>query len=427
MARNKIIDTILLAACVFLSQVLCDQEDNPIVSISNGKVKGVREKSYSAREYFGFHSVPYAKPPVGELRFNVSTNYCILKQYFNIAHLILLKFPEPVENWDYIKDTTKDGPACLQIKTSGDEVFGEEDCLWLSVFTPELPSVQRETRLKPVLVWIHGGRYAAGTARVSLYSPTYMMDYGDIVVVSIQYRMGALGFLSTEDVIAPGNYGLHDQVLALKWIQENIARFGGDPNQVTIDGHSAGAAAAHGHLVSKQNEGLFHKIIAMSGTSHMAWNSRYTIHKQVAKQQADLVGCPSSSSEELIKCLRTVDAKTLTAAQSDLHSLFLRTNGKLPLTTYMPRTDLESSNPFFHKVPREAMREGDFNKDIPLITGLTTQEGAWYVVSLLHEKGREDFHSLKYDIMHYMSGPDMLSLEVSLNCNIHCYNLGSLF
>ena len=241
------------------------------------------------------------------------------------------------------------------------------------------------------------------------------MDYGDIVVVSIQYRIGALGFLSTEDSIAPGNYGLHDQVMALKWIKANIARFGGDPNQVTVDGHSAGGASAHGHLVSKQSKGLMNRIIAMSGTSNMAWNSRYTIHRNVAKNQADIVGCPSTSSEDIIHCLRKVDAKTLTASQSDLHSLFLRTDAKLPLTPYMPRTDVESTNPFFHKSPREAMREGDFNRDIPLITGLTTQEGAWYVVSLLHEMHREDFQDLRYDIVHYMSGPDLLTPEVSFN------------
>ena len=329
-----------------------------------------------------------------------------------------LQFPEPVQDWDDIRDATEDGPACLQIRTSTDEVFGEEDCLWLSVFTPSLPTPDENNgagdKLKPVLVWIHGGRYSAGTARESLYSPAYLMDLEDIVVVSIQYRIGALGFLSTEDAIAPGNYGLHDQVLALKWIQANVAQFGGDPGQVTIVGHSAGGAAAHGHLLSRQSQGLFHRMVAMSGTSNMAWNSRYTIHKKVAEQQARLVGCPSSSTSlDLIRCLRSVDARNLTASQSDLHSLFLRTDGKLPLTTFMPRTDVESSRPFFHRVPREALRAGDFNKDIPLMTGLTSQEGAWYVVSLLKEMHREDFHDLRYDIMHYMSGPDLFTPQVS--------------
>lgn len=168
------------------------------------------------------------------------------------------------------------------------------------MYTPELPNEKTKSESKAVLVWIHGGRFVQGTGRESFYSPTYMMDFGDIVVVSIQYRLGVFGYLSTEDSVAPGNYGLHDQILALKWIRDNIALFGGDPNKVTLAGQSAGGASVHSHLFSPESQGLFHGIIPMSGTANTKWNTQWQVHNRIAKEQAELVGCPSHSSEALI-------------------------------------------------------------------------------------------------------------------------------
>ena len=111
------------------------------------------------------------------------------------------------------------------------EIFGSEDCLWVNVYTPSVKSTD-DQKLKPVLVWIYGGRFLVGTASGKFYSPDFMMDHSNLVVVSIQYRVGPYGFLSTGDSVAPGNYGFHDQVLALKWIQANIEKFGGDPDKV---------------------------------------------------------------------------------------------------------------------------------------------------------------------------------------------------
>ena len=110
------------------------------------------------------------------------------------------------------------------------QILGSEDCLWINVYTPS--SISNEEKLRPVLVWIYGGRFLVGTASSKIYSPDFMLDH-DLVVVSIQYRVGPYGFLSTGDSVAPGNYGFHDQVLALKWVKANIEKFGGDPDQVS--------------------------------------------------------------------------------------------------------------------------------------------------------------------------------------------------
>ena len=210
---------------------------------------------------------------------------CILKYYFSIAKK---QPPKPKTKWNGIKDGSKEGSPCLQLNPFNEpEVIGSEDCLWLNVYT-----TNTTPNLKPVLVWIYGGGFSAGTASKQAYSPEYMMDH-DIVMVSIQYRVGPYGFLSTGDEAAPGNYGLLDQNLALKWIQQNIAKFGGDPNQVTVSGHSAGSASAHMHMLSPMSKGLVHRIISLSGTGVNYWANRNTEHGMYARKMGKLFDCPT--------------------------------------------------------------------------------------------------------------------------------------
>lgn len=269
-------------------------------------------------------------------------------------------------------------------------VLGSEDCLWLNVYTPEVAQVES---LRPVLVWIYGGRFLIGSASQNVYSPAYMLDH-DLVMVSIQYRVGPYGFLSTGDASAPGNYGMHDQVLALKWIQENIAQFGGDPGQVTVSGHSAGSAAAHMHLLSPLSKGLLHRSISLSGTGANFWATRSQDHSKYAKKMGSIFNCDNEDSESLIKCLRKVDPVELTEAQWKLHDFFHKTPAKLPLSTFLPRTDSEAENPFMPKSGLELLRNGEFS-DIPWMVGLTSQEGAWYASSLYGQDSMEFLQ--KYD------------------------------
>ncbi|XP_078377736.1 cocaine esterase-like [Oculina patagonica] len=190
-----------------------------------------------------FLGVPFAAPPIGELR---------------------LKPPQPPKEWKpNVRPAKKHGNVCWQgkyyeqmIKHFDPNFSYSEDCLYLDVYTPNVSSNL------PVMVYIHGGSYELGSA--VLFPGDILALYG-VVVVVIQYRLGPFGFLTTGDLAAPGNYGMLDQVEALKWVKENIEHFGGDPNKVTIFGVSAGGTSVALHLLSPLSQGLFHQAIAESG------------------------------------------------------------------------------------------------------------------------------------------------------------------
>ncbi|XP_049947924.1 esterase SG1-like [Schistocerca serialis cubense] len=188
-----------------------------------GPIRGRQLNTTTGNPVYTFKGIPYAEPPVGSLRFQP---------------------PVPVSSWTEEKDALITPNRCIQMDGWGN-IKGDEDCLYLNVFSPELPSDTSVPR--PVLVLIHVGCFRTGYAQQR--SLDYYIDHG-IVVVTIQYRLGALGFMSTGDSLLPGNLGMKDQVLALKWIKQNIKAFGGNPDEVTIAGQSSGGSAVHYHLLS---------------------------------------------------------------------------------------------------------------------------------------------------------------------------------
>ncbi|XP_049947772.1 acetylcholinesterase-like [Schistocerca serialis cubense] len=192
------------------------------VEIQEGTLRGQVSKTFTDKAMFMFEGIPYAEPPVGDLRFQP---------------------PVAKAAWSDVRDALALGSHCPQIEDN--EAVGNEDCLHLNVYGPEAALQKQE--LKAVMVWIHGGCFT-GTSGDSAI-PNYYVDQ-DIVFVSINYRLGLLGFLSTGDEVVPGNMGLKDQTEALRWVQRNIAVFGGDPEKVTIFGQSAGGASIHYHVVS---------------------------------------------------------------------------------------------------------------------------------------------------------------------------------
>ncbi|ADU50751.1 Carboxylesterase type B [Thermaerobacter marianensis DSM 12885] len=195
--------------------------------------------------------VPFARPPVGPLRFRP---------------------PEPPEPWSGVRDATRFGPASVQPEdrlisnlTGGATLPQDEDCLYLNIWSPS-PDGRR-----PVMVWIHGGAYLTGAGSIPWYDGTALAREGDVVVVTLNYRLGALGFLYLEDAFGPeftgsGNLGILDQIAALRWVRENIAAFGGDPDRVTIFGESAGAGSVGVLLAAPAARGLFHRAILQSGS-----------------------------------------------------------------------------------------------------------------------------------------------------------------
>jgi para-nitrobenzyl esterase len=209
-----------------------------VVQTKAGPLRGVRENGVAV-----FRGVPYAAAPVGELRFSP---------------------PQPSPNWLGVRDATKDGPVAPQGRSRLAHVMGDferqqsEDCLTLNIWTPTPDSKER-----PVLVWIHGGAFASGSGSLPWYSGERFAANGDVVVVSINYRLGALGFLCLPG-ISEGNLGLLDQIAALRFVRDNIAGFGGDPDNVTVVGQSAGAASIAILMTMREADGLFHRAILQS-------------------------------------------------------------------------------------------------------------------------------------------------------------------
>ena len=213
-----------------------------IVETTTGPVEG-RDKDGSLL----FAGVPYAAPPTGERRFKAAV---------------------PHESWSEVRPAKRFGPAAPQIPsgglTSSAEVRWDEDCLTLNIATPAADDARR-----PVLLWIHGGAYQTGQGAIPWYAGGRFAENGDIVVVSINYRLGALGFTDLShlgpDYATSGANGLLDQITALEWVRDNIDRFGGDPAKVTIAGESAGGFAVSTLLASPRAAGLFRGAIPQSG------------------------------------------------------------------------------------------------------------------------------------------------------------------
>ena len=212
---------------------------NPVVSVSAGQLRG----AVTADGVAVFKNIPFAQPPVGDLRW---------------------REPLPAKAWTGVRDATAFGPMCHQ--NDNRNTPHSEDCLQLNIWTPQWPM----TASVPVMVWFHGGGNTAGSGVEPLFNGENFARHG-VVLVTANYRLGILGFFAHPDLTkesahnASGNYGLMDQIQALRWVQENIARFGGNPANVTIFGESAGAADVNMLLASPLTKGLFVRVIAESG------------------------------------------------------------------------------------------------------------------------------------------------------------------
>src|SRR5579871_1761250 len=226
---SKLIAALMLAGWAGAAQ------GPPIVAVTGGKIQGSVLSPGAA-----FKGIPFAAPPVGDLRW---------------------REPKPVKPWPGVRDAAQFGSRCMQ---NGAGV--SEDCLYLNVWTPEWPSKS----LKPVMLWIHGGGNFAGASSDAIFDGERLARRG-VVLVSANYRLGVFGFFAHPELTAEsthhasGNYGLMDQVLALKWVHDNIARFGGDPRNVTIFGESAGSLDINVLLTSPLARGLFARLIGESG------------------------------------------------------------------------------------------------------------------------------------------------------------------
>ncbi|XP_004675030.1 PREDICTED: neuroligin-1 isoform X2 [Condylura cristata] len=337
----------LLQAAHVLSQKLDDAD--PLVTTNFGKIRGIKKELNN--EILGpviqFLGVPYAAPPTGDHRFQP---------------------PEPPSPWSDIRNATQFAPVCPQNIIDGrlpevmlpvwftnnlDVVSSyvqdqSEDCLYLNIYVPteDVKRISKECARKPgkkicrkggpltkkqtddlgdndgaededirdsggpkpVMVYIHGGSYMEGTG--NLYDGSVLASYGNVIVITVNYRLGVLGFLSTGDQAAKGNYGLLDLIQALRWTSENIGFFGGDPLRITVFGSGAGGSCVNLLTLSHYSEGLFQRAIAQSGTALSSWAVSFQPAKY-ARMLATKVGCNVSDTVELVECLQKKPYKEL--------------------------------------------------------------------------------------------------------------------
>lgn len=247
-------------------------------------------KTGSVRAFLG---VPYAEPPIGPARF---------------------KRTEPKRPWTGVLNATNLPPMCPQMPLSFNSYYMvkeadpmSEDCLYLNIYAPSTNGASG----KPVVVYIHGGFFSYGGISMPIHDASELAVRGDVVVVTVAYRLGAFGFLNMGTEDAPGNMGIHDQLLALRWIKRNVKAFGGDPDQITLVGQSAGSYSVGVHLVSPRSKGLFRRVIMQSGspfTSSLENTKEQARHR--ARVLAEMLDCGSLEKDSrgfqtMASCMRS--------------------------------------------------------------------------------------------------------------------------
>ncbi|CAH2107814.1 unnamed protein product [Euphydryas editha] len=321
---------------------------NPVVLIKSGKIQGAVKYLLNGSKYYSFKGIPYAQPPVGKLRF---------------------KDPLPLKTWDGVFNAMDHGKVCPQnIFLSSNIIEGSENCLFLNVYTQ---SLLPDSKL-PVFFYIHGGAFISGSGDTDMHGPEFLLQH-DVVLVTINYRLEAFGFLCLDIPEVPGNAGLKDQVAALHWVKNNVSQFGGDPENITIWGGSAGGASVTYHMISPMTKGLFHKAISQSGTFLSEWTNQ-TDGKERAFKVGKYLGKDTDDPYELLEFLQSVPAYKLIGMSRKLET-HLEKLMALP-THFTPVIEKEFPNTeaFITDKPINLLISKKVH-DVPHIAGYCSAEG----------------------------------------------------
>ncbi|KAG7190097.1 hypothetical protein KM043_006231 [Ampulex compressa] len=320
----------------------CIADQPPEVRAPNGRIKGSFMSTRLGRRIYAFRGIRYTEPPVG-----------------------LLRFEPPVPKADYndVFDASEEGPSCPGLNVQS----VTEDCVRLNVYTTKLPAKDEPVE-RSVLVFFHPGAFYVFSGQSFQFGPQYILDK-DIVLVTVNYRLATLGFISTGDSMAPGNLGLKDQVVALRWIQRNIAAFGGDPTSVTISGYSVGGVSVMLHMLSPMSKGLFHRAIAMSGSAASLEPYEYQ-QTNVAKKQAELLGCPTNSTRSMLTCIKSKPVEDITATIPNFFEFDWN-----PMSIWKPvvEPEVRGVERFLPAQPLDLIRQGKIHP-VPLICGANEDE-----------------------------------------------------
>ncbi|MCX5015636.1 carboxylesterase family protein [Streptomyces sp. NBC_00555] len=320
---------------------------HPVVALEQGALRG--QTRDGAQEFLG---VPYAAPPVGDAR---------------------LRAPQPPSHWTGVREAGQQAPACLQFSPFGlrDPRAVSEDCLYLDVYRPR--TARPGARL-PVIVWMHGGAYSQGTG--TQFGGRTMAELTQTVVVSINYRLGQLGYLDIPELngqqeVRSGSFGLMDQIAALRWTRENIGAFGGNPDSVTVSGQSAGSGSVCALLAAPSAAGLFHRAVLQSGPCTLLRTPDRARAEALAREFAAQAGCGGPAG--VAACLRGAPGAALVEAARTL-----------------PTPGPASGDGLLPVDPERAVRSGAWNK-VPVLIGSTRSEARFFVALTQPHLTREQY------------------------------------
>ncbi|PNF29354.1 Acetylcholinesterase [Cryptotermes secundus] len=350
------------------SRVNEGQGDPLIIETKKGRVRGITLTAATGKLVDAWLGIPYAQKPVGPLRF---------------------RHPRPVDRWDQngeIYNATKMPNSCVQII---DTVFGDfpgalmwnpntalsEDCLYINVVVPK-----PRPRNAAVMVWIFGGGFYSGSATLDVYDHKILVSEENVIIVSMQYRVASLGFLFFDTSDVPGNAGLFDQLMALQWVHDNIQAFGGNPNNVTLFGESAGAVSVSLHLLSPLSRNLFSQAIMESGSPTAPW-AIISREESILRglRLAEAVGCPCSRSDmrAVIDCLRSKNATDL--VNNEWGTLGIC---EFPFVPIIDGAIIDGA-------PQRSLAEKNFKKT-NILMGSNTEEGYYFILYYLTQLFRKE-------------------------------------
>ncbi|XP_044839935.1 acetylcholinesterase-like [Mauremys mutica] len=324
-------------------------DNGTVVLTTSGPIRGKRLLAGSGT-VTAFLGIPYAEPPVGALRFQK---------------------PLPHQAWSHVLEATSFGNACHQVLLTGLPEANvwtpkrplSEDCLFLNVWVPH----PQPNGTVPVLIWIHAGGFISGAASLDLYDGRFLATTENVIVASMNYRLGALGFLSLPPA-APGNAGLWDQHLALRWLRDNAAAFGGDPARFLLFGQSAGGSSVSFHLLSAGSRALFTRAALQSGAATAPWTwISLDEAKERGRRLGQLLGCADGDDTALVGCLQEKEPDEIPK-----HEFSVLRRKDLLAFPFVPTPDGD----FLPDTPPRLLRAGH-SQPMPILAGFTSNEGAY--------------------------------------------------
>lgn len=344
-----------------------ENADDPLlVQTKKGKVRGITLTAATGKKVDAWLGIPYAQKPLGSLRF---------------------RHPRPVERWgDEIINATTLPNSCTQIV---DTLFGDfpgaamwnpntpisEDCLYINVIAPK-----PRPKNAAVMLWIYGGGFYSGTNTLDVYDPKILVSEENVVIASMQYRVASLGFLFFDTADVPGNAGLFDQLMGLQWVHDNIHAFGGNPNNITLFGESAGAVSVALHLLSPLSRNLFSQAIMQSGSPTAPW-AIISREESLLRglRLAEAVSCPHDRKEmsAVIECLRKKDALELVNNEWGTMGIC-----EFP---FVPMID----GAFLDETPQRSVAVKNFKKT-NILMGSNSEEGHYFIIYYLTELFRKE-------------------------------------